>query len=200
MESTKSKVWGTFFDELCQAMTGFDKGYWLGLSMSAPEFTKRAEYESGYERILIIACLVIMCLAIAFVLLFVQAYRDWTFICENTGSLKGYREWPFGLKTGHWYQKSPLEEFIQSEAPNALVYRWTSCAGTGKNIFGKTILYGHGRPGAIMQLTHDAQRKWIDKNDAETVRQLYDLLVSDDQNKLEQRVMDIWKEVLNYKE
>ena len=51
-----------------------------------------------------------------------------------------------------------------------------------------------------MQLTHDAQRKWIDKNDAETVRQLYDLLVSDDQNKLEQRVMDIWKEVLNYKE
>jgi len=172
----------------------------MELRMSAQEFTKTAEHESGYERILIVVCLAIMCLAIAFVLLFVQAYRDWTFICENTGSLKGYREWPFGLKTGHWYKKSPLEEFILSEAPNALVYRWTSCAGTGKNAFGKAILYGHGSPGAIMQLTHDIQRKWIDKNDTETVRQLYDLLVSDDQNKLEQKAMDIWKEVLYYKE
>ena len=150
--------------------------------------------------ILFVAGLVIFCLAVTFVLLSVQAYRDWAFICENTGSRNGYRQWPFGLKTGHWYKKSPLEEFIQSEAPDALVYRWTSCAGTGKNIFGMTILRGHGWPGAIRRLDHEIQRKWIEKNDAATVRQFYDLLVSDDQEKLEKRVMDIYEEVLNYEE
>jgi len=40
----------------------------------------------------------------------------------------------------------------------------------------------------------------IEKNDAATVRQFYDLLVSDDQKELEKRVMDIWEEVLNYEE
>ena len=40
----------------------------------------------------------------------------------------------------------------------------------------------------------------IEKNDAATVRQFYDLLVSDDQEKLKKRVMDISEEVLNYEE
>jgi hypothetical protein len=150
--------------------------------------------------ILLVAGLVIFCLAVTLVLLPVQACRDWAFIYENSGSRQGYRQWPFGLKTGHWYKTSPLEDFIQSEAPGALVHRWTSYAGTGKNIFGMAILRGHGRPGAIMRLDHEIQRKWIEKNDAATVRQFYDLLVSDDQKKLEKRVMDIWEEVRNYEE
>jgi len=152
------------------------------------------------KSILIVAGLVIFCLAITFVLFSVQAYRDWAFICENTGSHKGYRQWPFSLKTGHWYKTSPLEDFIQSEVPNALVHRWMSHAGTGKNIFGMTISYGHGRPGAITYLDHETLRKWMEKNDAATVRQLYNVLVSDDQKKLEKQVMDIWQEVLNYEE
>jgi hypothetical protein len=150
--------------------------------------------------ILLVAGLVIFCLAVTLVLLPVQACRDWAFICENTGSRQGYRQWPFGLKTGHWYKTSPLEEFIRSDDPNALRHRWTSCAGTGKNIFGKAILFGHGRPGAIMRLDHEIQRKWIEKNDAAKVRQFYDLLVSDDEEKLEKRIMDIGEEVLNYEE
>ena len=150
--------------------------------------------------ILFVVILVIICLVIMFVLLPVQAYRDWGFICENTGSRNGYRQWPFGLKTGHWYKKAPLEDFIQSEAPDALVHRWTSYAGTGKNIFGMAILRGHGWPGAIMRIDHEIQRKWIEKNDAAAVRQFYDLLVSDDQKKLEKRVMDISEKVLNYEE
>jgi hypothetical protein len=150
--------------------------------------------------ILVIASFVIFCLAITFVMFSVQAYRDWAFICENTGSQMGYRQWPFGFKTGQWYKQSPLEEFIQSEAPNTLIHRWTSYAGTGKNIFGMKILYGHDRPGAIIQLNHNILRKWIEQNDAVTVRQLYDLLVSDNQKEIEKRVMDIYKEVLKYEE
>ena len=147
--------------------------------------------------ILIIFCLTIIGLATIVVLISVPAYRDWAFICENTGSRNGYRQWVFGIKTSRWYKKSPMENFIQSEAPDALVHRWTSFAGTGKNIFGKAILYGHGRPGAIIQLDHEVLRKWIRKNDTETVRQFYDLLVSDDQKEIEKQVMDIWQESLN---
>ena len=150
--------------------------------------------------ILLVAGLVIFCLAVTLVLLPVQVCRDWAFICENTGSRQGYRQWPFGLKTGHWNKTSPLEDFIQSEAPDALVHRWTSCAGTGKNIFGRAILFGHGRPGAVIRLHNGILRMWIEKNDAATVRQFYDLLVSDDQEKLKKRVMDISEEVLNYEE
>jgi len=150
--------------------------------------------------ILIISFLAIISLIIFLLLPTVQVYRDWAFICENTGSRKGYRQWLFGLKTGHWYEKSPLEDFIQSEDPNALVYRWMSYAGTGKNIFGQTILYGHGRPGAIIKLDHEVLRMWIQKNDDETVRQFYDLLVSDDRKEIEKQVEDMWQEFMNPKE
>lgn len=146
----------------------------------------------------IIFCLAIIISLIIFLLLpTVQVYRDWAFICENTGSRNGYRQWLFGLKTGYWYERSPMEEFIQSEAPDALIHRWTSFAGTGKNVFGKSILFGHGRPGAIIQLDHEVLRKWIRKNDTETVRQFYDLLVSDKQKEIEKQVMEIWQESLN---
>jgi hypothetical protein len=147
--------------------------------------------------ILIIFCLTIISLATIVVLIGVPIYRDWAFVCENTGSRKGYRQWVFGLKTGHWYERSPMEDFIQSEAPYAFVHRWTSYAGTGKNVFGKAILFGHGRPGAIMTLDHEVLRKWIRKNDSETVRQFYDLLVSDNQKEIEKQVMEIWQESLN---
>jgi hypothetical protein len=150
--------------------------------------------------ILVIVSLVIFCFAVTFVLLNVQVYRDWAFICENTGSRMGYRQWLFGFKTGQWYKQSPLEEFIQSEAPKTLIHRWTSYAGTGKNIFGMNILYGHGRPGAIIRLDHGILCKWIEQNDAATINQFYNLLISDDQKEIEKRVMEIWEEILNYKE
>ena len=40
---------------------------------------------------------------------FFIAYRDWSFICENTGSRKGYREWFFGTRTQHWQSQSSVE-------------------------------------------------------------------------------------------
>lgn len=150
--------------------------------------------------ILIVSCVVIIGLVTIAVLFSVPAYREWAFICENTCSRKGYCQWVFGLKTDHWYEKSPLEDFIQSEDPNALVYRWMSYAGTEKNIFGQTILYGHGRPRAIIKLDHEVLRMWIQKNDDETVRQFYDLLVSDNQKEIEKQVEDMWQEFMNPKE
>ena len=139
-------------------------------------------------------------LATAVVAFNIQVCRDWAFICENTGSRKGYRQWALGPKTGHWYKKSPLEEFVTAHEPAALIHRWTSYSGTGKNVFGTPVVFGHGRPGAVYRFDHEIQSRWIARNPPEKVRELYDLLVSDDQDAIQKRIMDIWDQVLDYED
>ncbi len=43
-----------------------------------------------------------------------EVYCNWAFICRNTGSRKGYRQWFFGVQTGHWHNESALEKFIKN--------------------------------------------------------------------------------------
>ncbi len=108
------------------------------------------------------------------------AYRDWSFICENTGSRKGYRQWCFGLKTGHWYQPTSVEMFITKESPATLQHRWTSYAGTGKNIFGGKLLHGHGRPGVILQVPPDCLNSLFDNLPTSEKKAFSDLLIQGD--------------------
>lgn len=121
----------------------------------------------------------------------VQAYRDRAFICENTGSSRGHREWLFEIETGHWYEKSALEDFMLDKYPDNLKHRWTSYRGTGKNIFGQALLRGHGRPGAALSMKSILE-DWIQKNEPEDILALYELLASDiDQETKNQRVEKI---------
>ncbi len=130
----------------------------------------------------------------------VPAYHDKSYVCKNTGSFKGYRQWAFGTKTGHWYRKSPLEEFMEEEDPNLLVCRWTFFSGGGNNIFGRTFIFEDGFPGAVTNLRHRELKLWVQHNKPEDVRQLYDLLVSDDQDKIKEKVNQIWEEYRRYEE
>lgn len=75
-----------------------------------------------------------------------QTHRDYAFICENTGSHKGYRQWRLGWQTREWHRESRLEQFMRAQHPTELRHRWTSYSGTGKNIFGQAILFGHEWP------------------------------------------------------
>ena len=75
-----------------------------------------------------------------------QMCRDWALVCETTGSHQGYRQWFTGHRTGQWYEKSHLEEFMEQQYPAELEHRWVSYSGTGRNILGQAILFGHGRP------------------------------------------------------
>lgn len=130
----------------------------------------------------------------SYFLLIVQAYRDWAFICENTGSTKGHREWLFEKNTGHWYKKSALEDFMLEKYPDKLKHRWTSYKGTGKNILGQAMLRGHGRPGAISEIRIFLD-DWVKKNNPEDILELYELLASDvDKEIKEQRVEKIAEE------
>lgn len=144
--------------------------------------------------------LFIILLVIILIIYNVPAYHNRTYICKNTGSLKGYRQWFFGSKTRQWYRKSPLEEFMEKEDPNALIYRWGFFHGGGKNIFGRTFIFEDGFPGAITNLRHRELKLWIQHNKPEDVRQLYDLLVSDNQDKIREKADQIWEEYWRYEE
>lgn len=86
--------------------------------------------------------------AVIGVLLVLPAFEvctDYAYVCENTGSRKGHREWFFGRKSHVWYYRSPLELFMQQTHFDLLEHRWMSYAGTGKNIFGQSMSWGHGK-------------------------------------------------------
>ena len=80
------------------------------------------------------------------------AATDRGYICENTGSRKGHREWPFGVLTNPWYRKSELERFIESEHPELLKHRWTCYMGNGRSLIPGLQSRRHGRPGPIFSL------------------------------------------------
>ena len=126
----------------------------------------------------------------------VQVCRDWAFICEDTGSQKGYREWSIGDRSSHWYRKSRLEQFMRKEHPADLVNRWTSYAGTGKDIFGQPTLFGHARPGPILRVPPEFLDRYVDGLDDQAKLALYRVLVSGPPEKSESEMAKVWERAL----
>lgn len=138
----------------------------------------------------------VIILVVLFVVSFTSvAYRDWAFICENTGSRKGYRAWFFGLHTSHWYHASELERFIDQQFPKELEHRWTSYAGTGRNIYGAKLLFGHGRPGPIYQVREQDLNKWFTTLSLADKKAFYDLLVQDNREAIKHKVNEIYEDL-----
>ena len=126
----------------------------------------------------------------------VQVCRDWAFICENTGSRKGYREWNNGRRSGHWYRESRLEQFMRKEHPSDLVNRWTSYAGTGKDLFGQPTLFGHGFPGPILHVPAEFLDRYVDALDNQAKLDLYRVLVSGPPEKVESEIRKVWDQAV----
>jgi len=122
----------------------------------------------------------------------VQVCRDWAFICENTGSQKGYRQWCIGLRSGHWYRESRLEQFVRKEYPSDLANRWTSYAGTGKNIIGRPVLFGHGRPGPILRVPPEFLDRYADGLDDQAKLDLYHVLASGPPETIDSEMAKVW--------
>ena len=120
-----------------------------------------------------------------------QVCKDRGLICENTASRKGYRQWFFGAKTGHWTEPSELERFMAAKHPTELRHRWTSYAGTGKNILGGTISSGHGRPGPIILFPFEELDVHVRRMDDAGRKALYDLLSSGDERRIRQELEKI---------
>ena len=129
----------------------------------------------------------------------VEVCTDYAYVCENTASMYGYRVWFTGQRTRDWSRRSPLEAHIEAHWPGVVKHRWTSCAGTGKSIFGDSISFGHGSPGGAMFLSRRILEPWVARHSKEDVRALYDFLVKADREASEKRADEIIAEVESYR-
>lgn len=128
----------------------------------------------------------------------VEVATDYAFVCENTASTHGYREWAFGLRSHAWYRESVLESFLRNRTHTPIVHRWTNCAGTGKNIFGSSISFGHGRPGGALLLSYAGvlDTYFEGRRDSEIV-DLYRFLCKADKSASEIRCRKIWNDAMD---
>ncbi len=111
---------------------------------------------------------------------------DWAFVCENTGSHKGYRQWCIGVRSGQWHHESQLERFLRQRHPAELKNRWTSYEGTGRNILGRPVLFGHGDPRlGMMMMTKGVFDRYVDTLDDAAKLDLYHVLVSGDREAIQ---------------
>jgi len=152
---------------------------------------------AGKGPVLLIAALLLAVVVIILGVMPLEIYRDYAFICENTGSHRGYRQWRFGGRTQEWYRKSALGEFMLLRHPTELKYRWTSYSGTGKNIFGQSIVFGHAFPEVGSAIRN---RSWFDgyvmNLDDQTKLDLYRTLASGNRNIVEAEEKKIEEAVL----
>ena len=116
------------------------------------------------------------------------AYTDRAYICEDTGSRKGFREWFYGAKTNVWYQESELECFLESDHPEMLRHRWTSYGGTGRSLIPFLTRRGHGRPGLILTPTRDMLDGYVQSLSSEQRIELYQIFCSDDVDSIREKV------------
>ena len=111
----------------------------------------------------------------------VEVYRDRTFLCENTGSHKGYRRWCIGVQTGEWYKESHLEQFMRQRHPTELKYHWTSYAGTGRNLLGQAGSFRHEHPQVGTVIMHlGFFNSYVDMLDDAGKLELFRVLASGD--------------------
>lgn len=139
----------------------------------------RAGHLSSRTKGWMVVLLVLIAIVAFLGLLPVQICRDYAFVCEDTGSHKGYRQWCIGWRSGQWYRESRLEQFMRQQHPSELAYRWISYSGTGKNILGWHIRYGHGDPRlSSLMMSRKMFDRYVDTLDDAAKLDLYRVLVS----------------------
>jgi hypothetical protein len=126
--------------------------------------------------------------------------RDFGFIDQNTGARKGYREWFFGGRTGFCYRETALETFMHTKHPAEFRQQWVSYAGTGRNVFGGATVFGHGRPGPIIQLRPEMIDEYCGQASESEKKGLYDALASGKRDVIQEAVNRVIETVFNQKD
>lgn len=110
------------------------------------------------------------------------AYTDREFICENTGSRQGYRDWFFGVRTREWRETSELDRFMRTNYSAQLQHRWTSYRGDGHSLLEGVLSRGHGRLGPILMLRSGMLNTHVTRLTGSEKLALYRLFASGDEN------------------
>lgn len=120
-------------------------------------------------------------------------YTNRAFICENTGSKHGYREWFFGVHAREWTQTSELDRFMQAKHSEQLSHRWTSYKGDGYSLLKTMRSRGHGRPGPLLMLKPGMLDKHVTRLADSEKLALYRLLSSADEKAIRDEVEKIFE-------
>lgn len=138
----------------------------------------------------------LLVLVVSLVVLPVPVCEDRAFLCENTGSCQGYRQWLIGLRSGVWYQESRLEQFMRARHPLELAHRWTKYEGTTRNLLGRPLRRSHERPGPILSVGRVVLDRYADGLDAPAKLELYHVFATAPKERVEAEVAEIWEAML----
>ena len=147
------------------------------------------------KRRLATALLLVITLAVSFVAL---PITDYAYISETTGSCKGHRVWLGIWETAHWYKKSDLESFMREKYPQDLQQRWTSYAGTGKNIWGAPMLFGHAGPSPIGRLRFEELNSYLSTLTDADKKEFYDVFAYADRTEALELANNIWEDLHDF--
>lgn len=140
-----------------------------------------------------IAGSLLLLLFMVFVAPTIVIYSDVYSVCWNTASTKGYREWPFGLRTGDWNRVSPLESYMA--AHNMKVsHKWVCLAKTGENFYGHSVSFGDGMTNGTELLRYNVLTAWMEGRSDKEIRELCALLATNDRESIEKRAREIYEE------
>ena len=145
------------------------------------------------KRIVILAGL----LGLAWAGFFVEIYKDVGEHCDFTGSKRGWREYPLGIRRSEFYEASPLEIFIKENHPSELEHSWVSYRGTARIWYGLGIRRGHGSPNSLLATPKQSLESFVQDSPPQEVKDFYDFLRT---NKLAENEVDaeIDKKILTF--
>ena len=118
--------------------------------------------------------------AAAVVVLPVEVFTDYVYTCQDTGSTYGYRAGLLGGRWREWYKASPLEEYVEREAPGTIVHRWHKTYATGVNGLGQSFLFRDGWTLGASKVSPRTMDEWIKHHDKAEVLALYEAFCKSD--------------------
>lgn len=121
----------------------------------------------------------------------VEIYHNVSYVCWDTASWKGYREWPGGLRTGLWEHPSVLEDYVSKP----VVHHWRRISSTGVNLLGRNISFGCGMTDGVEMLHRDVLTEWTRHHSRAEVKALLALFATYDPKAIGKRVDEIRDEV-----
>jgi hypothetical protein len=139
---------------------------------------------------------VILLLGTGCVLFFAESvtvYRVCIFQCQNTGSLKGHRQFPAGVRMAIWEETSALEGFVRTNFPREFTNRWEQFVGAGVNYRGRRISWGHFRPS--LTVDRDIMDRYTRTLTDAQKKELYDFLRRADRDSVVKKSLEIFEAV-----
>jgi len=136
---------------------------------------------------------IVVAVSILFFAEWTPLYRIRVFRCQNTGSVKGYRQFPLGARTALWEETSALETFVRANFPQEFTNRWEQFVGSEVNYRGQRISWAHFRPALMVE--RDTVDRYVATLTDVQKKELYDFLRTADRDSAIKKSRDIFEAV-----